>query len=528
MAVDSGSEVHTAPVAFPWNVEQFDKTSICLSDVQGNRLKVYVTALLNYGVHDVRGNVIENGTRFLVSDAVKFVLSVGELGRRGWSTTLGPVPCLSHEVGCQLPLTRKANSARFGFYGEVTTSAGSATPSPSGRELGTAGASGALLPPLAEALLVPMDVVPEDVPLGPVLPAWSPVAALRDRLKALNGPVYDTKDELWKRLCEYEARAEQQLRERQWIEARKNELIQGARPHEADILDAPSKPEDPMEIERHEATHIPPMPRCLACRLGKGRDASHFRSPAVQRSSSDRRSTSVSSVKMQLPMTWRVILCRRTPGRRYCVQWMWRHRTPLATALPGKNAELEYAIWQLISFIKRFGYTELVIRSDGEPAVTAIVDRLMAEIKKTGVQARVRPEKTPRYSSQSLGDSGQHCSRYCRNKCEHLKTDLETKVKSHLLTSRAVWPWLVRNSAWLVERYQMRANGRTSYHDSFGTVHTGIVQRFGEQAIFGHPVGTAAGRNRQTFKQLRKEKAANKMDLGIWHGKTYETDEHYM
>ena len=40
MAVDSGSVVHTAPVTFPWNVEQFDKTSIFMSDVQGNKLKV--------------------------------------------------------------------------------------------------------------------------------------------------------------------------------------------------------------------------------------------------------------------------------------------------------------------------------------------------------------------------------------------------------------------------------------------------------------------------------------------------------
>ena len=61
------------------------------------------------------------------------------------------------------------------------------------------------------------------------------------------------------------------------LKTRKKELIQGARPHEPEILDAPSKPEDPMEIERHEVTHIPPMPWCLACRLGKGRDASHFR-----------------------------------------------------------------------------------------------------------------------------------------------------------------------------------------------------------------------------------------------------------
>ena len=68
------------------------KPSICLSDVQGNKLKVYGTALLNYGVHDVSGNVNEIGTRFLVSDTVKFVLSVGELGRRGWNTTLGTMP----------------------------------------------------------------------------------------------------------------------------------------------------------------------------------------------------------------------------------------------------------------------------------------------------------------------------------------------------------------------------------------------------------------------------------------------------
>ena len=199
-------------------------------------------------------------------------------------------------------------------------------------------------------------------------------------------------------------------------------------------------------------------------------------------------------------------------------------QNPLAIALPGKNAELEYVTGQLISFIKRLEYTELVIRSDGEPSFTAIVDRLMVEIKKTGVQARVRPEKTPRYSSV-LGCSREHAITVAET-IANSQTDLETKIKSHLLTSMAVWPWLVRHSAWLVERYQMRANGRTNYQDCFGTIYTGIVLRFGEQAIFRHPVGTARRRNRQTFKQLRKETTANKMDLRISLGKTYETDLH--
>ena len=149
-------------------------------------------------------------------------------------------------------------------------------------------------------------------------------------------------------------------------------------------------------------------------------------------------------------------------------------QNPLAIALHGKNAELEYAIGQLVGYVKRLGYSELVIRSDGEPSITAIVDRFMAEIKKTGVQARVRAEKTPRYSSQSLGAVGS-IQAQLQKQVRTLKTDLEAKIKSHLLTSMAVWPWLVRHSAWLVERYQMRANGRTSDQDCFRTAYTGIV-----------------------------------------------------
>ena len=84
-------------------VNNLTKTSICLSDVQGDRLKVCGTAFLNHGVHDVKGNVIEIGTRFLVSDTVKFVLSVGELGRHGWSTTLGPMPCCHTKLDVKFP-----------------------------------------------------------------------------------------------------------------------------------------------------------------------------------------------------------------------------------------------------------------------------------------------------------------------------------------------------------------------------------------------------------------------------------------
>ena len=135
------------------------------------------------------------------------------------------------------------------------------------------------------------------------------------------------------------------------------------------------------------------------------RDASHFRSPAVREAAQiqidfcflreDAAAYDVTTDPVP-ENPWATILCSVDVAT----------QNPLAIALPGKNAELEYAIGQLISFIKRLGYTELAIRSDGEPSITAIVDRLMAEIKKTDVQARVRTEKNASLQLSVLGGSG--------------------------------------------------------------------------------------------------------------------------
>ena len=207
----------------------------------------------------------------------------------------GTYPTLAHHDGAAIPLTRQGNTfylaCRLGWLGKSSwkmvavadevqdsgTASSSTAPAPSAE-------SGALIAtPLSPELPAPTGK--EEVPLEtameiserPALSCGSSVVALKARLKVLKGPVYGTKGELWRRLCEYEARAEQRTRERQWIEARKEEMIKGMLPVAPEMPDAPVAPEDPAEIERHEATHIPPAPLCLACRLGKGREAAHAR-----------------------------------------------------------------------------------------------------------------------------------------------------------------------------------------------------------------------------------------------------------
>ena len=69
--------------------------------------------------------------------------------------------------------------------------------------------------------------MPEQVPEETVLSARSSVTALKGR------PIYGTKDEHEGRLGEREATAEPKARERQWIEAREKELMEGE-PADAD------------------------------------------------------------------------------------------------------------------------------------------------------------------------------------------------------------------------------------------------------------------------------------------------------
>ena len=144
-------------------------------------------------------------------------------------------------------------------------------------------------------------------------------------------------------------------------------------------------------------------------------------------------------------------------------------QNPLAMAMLQKSSELEYVTRELVAFTKRLGFIDLVIRSDGEPAITAIVDKFLAAVKKDVGNAtiKVRPEKTPRYSSASLGAVGAMQSAV-QGQVRTLKTALELKLKTMAKTNWAVWPWMVRHAAWLLERYQMRANGRTSFEDCFG------------------------------------------------------------
>ena len=69
----------------------------------------------------------------------------------------------------------------------------------------------------------------------------------------------------------------------------------------------------------------------------------------------------------------------------------------------GKELDYEWTSQQMVVDIGRLGYPEVVIRSDQEPAVTAMVDRIK-EIR-DGQQKETILEWSPKYDSDANGQA---------------------------------------------------------------------------------------------------------------------------
>ena len=124
------------------------------------------------------------------------------------------------------------------------------------------------------------------------------------------------------------------------------------------------------------------------------------------------------------------------------------------------------------------------MRGDNEPALVSILDGVKAAALPGGI--KVHLNYTPRYSSQSLGAVGA-AQRGIQAQVRALRMDVKRAYGIKIEPTWIILTWLVPYAAWLIERFKVRANRRTSYEDSFGIRYKGELMPFGETCLFRHP-----------------------------------------
>lgn len=144
-----------------------------------------------------------------------------------------------------------------------------------------------------------------------------------------------------------------------------------------------------------------------------------------------------------------------------------------ATVLPDK-ATGGFVVEFFLSHIGVWGFVDVVIRSDQEPALKSVLAEVKARRK-----GRTLIEHSPKYSHQSVGVAEQangakeDQTRTLIDRVNHA-TGADVDAKS------ATMAWAVRHAGWLLTRYRVLSTGQTSYEKIPLKKYSGAIVEYGE------------------------------------------------
>ena len=97
-----------------------------------------------------------------------------------------------------------------------------------------------------------------------------------------------------------------------------------------------------------------------------------------------------------------------------------------------------------------------------------------------------------------------------------LRTQVQQNYNTRLPTTHPIMAWAVRHSAYLINRFLIRADGYSSYHKRWGRTHNAALCEFGETVMYMV----------QSIKQ--RPKLEPRFYKGIWLGKCTSTGESFI
>ena len=219
--------------------------------------------------------------------------------------------------------------------------------------------------------------------------------------------------------------------------------------------------------ERHYKTHVPFRPWCPVCVEAKGIEdphhcAQHGREHEIPLVAIDYKSFGQSGENEHYKGTALIVKDRDT-------------KTIHGHIVNEKGVGDGWILSKLMEDIDNLGYTELILKGGGEPALVQV----MNEVK------RQRPHKTilehpPAYDPMSDGAVEKAVDQFmCQFRA--IKTGLERRIGQRVETHEPVLTWIAEHAAMMLNRYQVGRDGRTAYRRTVGKECVQKVVEFGEQ-----------------------------------------------
>ena len=185
----------------------------------------------------------------------------------------------------------------------------------------------------------------------------------------------------------------------------------------------------------------------------------------------------------------------------------------MATMVQDKQRQFTYLTQCLQTFLTECGRTQAilaptVLQSDQE-------EYLVSLLKTTArtIGSNITARQSPAYSSQSQG-SIERFHRTLFNQVRTLTAQWKSNYKLNIISiNHLIMPWVIRHAAYLLNRYAIHNDGKTSYFRRWNKEHKTPLREFGEtiQYMVAH--------------HKKMPKLESRFYKGIWLGKDIMTSE---
>ena len=231
------------------------------------------------------------------------------------------------------------------------------------------------------------------------------------------------------------------------------------------------KPKGPSqeEYDEHMLTHIPYRNWCKFCVKGRGR-------PQAHRSGKEEEEPQVPVVSMDY-----AYLNEQDQGqeKRPLLVMKDRKRGKISVIMIPKKGEDPKAILLAAREIRRLGYGTMVWKSDQEPAIQALQERVRMSL---GNGFDVTMERSPVKDHQANGLIEVTVQRF-KGQYWTLQSNLEARYGRKTLEEEDVNAWMISHACDVINRYQVGEDGKTAYERHRGRKFKKEAAEFGEGAM---------------------------------------------
>merc|ERR1712240_171121 len=179
-----------------------------------------------------------------------------------------------------------------------------------------------------------------------------------------------------------------------------------------------------------------------------------------------------------------------------------------AHVMPRKGMVCHHGADAMEKDIAKLGYQEIILKSDGEPAIKAVQE----EVKRRRT-ANTILENSARSDSRANG-AAERAVKAVSEQVRVLRAGLQARLGSVIKGSHPVMTWLVQHAADCLSKYQVGEDGKTAYERWKGKPFNRPAVEFGEKIHY-----------RKSAKGPKENKLDAKWDEGYFLGFNWRTSE---